>query len=61
MSLSESLKKLKYDKRMLHWNLRQKTLTKEEHKKHLESLEDLSEKETDLQKDTVNKDSSSES
>ena len=40
--LSDSLKKLKYDKRMLHWNLRQKNLTKEEHEKHLKDLEDLS-------------------
>ena len=40
--LAESLKKLKYDKRMLDWNLKQKILTKEEHKKYLSALEDLS-------------------
>ena len=40
--LSESLKKLKYDKRMLRWNLRQKILTQDEHEKHLKDLEDLS-------------------
>ena len=40
--LSESLKKLKYDKRMLEWNLRRKVLTKEENEKHLKGLEDLS-------------------
>ena len=40
--LAESLKKLKYDKRMLDWNLKQKIFTKEEHKKHLSELEDLS-------------------
>jgi len=40
--LSASLKKLKYDKRMLGWNLRRKIITKEEHEKHLQSLEDLS-------------------
>ena len=40
--LPEMLKKLKYDKRMINWNLRQKLLTEEEHKKHLSSLKDLS-------------------
>ena len=40
--LSESLKKLKYDKRMVNWNLRQKLLTEEEYKKHLSELKDLS-------------------
>ncbi len=40
--LPEMLKKLKYDKRMLNWNLRQKKLTEAEYKKHLDSLEDLS-------------------
>ena len=40
--LPPALKKLKYDKRMIHWNLRQKLLTQREYQKHLESLEDLS-------------------
>jgi len=40
--LAESLKKLKYDKRMLDWNLKQKLLTKTEYEKHLSSLEDIS-------------------
>jgi len=40
--LSESLKKLKYDKRMLGWNLRRKIITKEEYENHLKNLEDLS-------------------
>ena len=40
--LPEMLKKLKYDKRMINWNLRQKLLTEEEYKKHLSSLKDLS-------------------
>ena len=40
--LPDILKKLKYDKRMLNWNLRQKLLTEKEHKKYLDSLEDLS-------------------
>ena len=40
--LPDMLKKLKYDKRMLNWNLRQKQLTEEEYKKHLDKLEDLS-------------------
>jgi len=40
--LPDSLKKLKYDKRMLNWNLRQKLLTEKEYEKHLASLKDLS-------------------
>ena len=40
--LSKKLKELKYDKRMLNWNLRQKLLTEEEYQKHLDSLKDLS-------------------
>ena len=40
--LPDMLKKLKYDKRMLNWNLRQKQLTEEEYQKHLDKLEDLS-------------------
>lgn len=40
--LPDKLKKLKYDKRMIHWNLRQKLLTEKEYQKHLDSLEDLS-------------------
>ncbi len=40
--LPEMLKKLKYDKRMINWNLRQKLLTENDYKEHLTSLEDLS-------------------
>ena len=40
--LPEILKKLKFDKRMLNWNLRQKLLTEKEYQKHLDSLEDSS-------------------
>lgn len=40
--LPEMLKKLKYDKRMINWNLRQKLLTEKEYQKHLSKLEDLS-------------------
>ena len=40
--LPKMLKKLKYDKRMMNWNLRQKLLTEEEYAKHLSQLEDLS-------------------
>ena len=40
--LPEMLKKLKYDKRMLNWNLRQKIITEKEYQKHLNSLKDLS-------------------
>lgn len=39
---SDALKKLKFDKRMLNWNLRQKIITEEEYKKQLTSLPDLS-------------------
>jgi len=40
--LPEMLKKLKYDKRMIHWNMRQKLLTEKEYQKHLSSLKDIS-------------------
>ena len=40
--LAENLKKLKYDTRMINWNLRQKLITKEEYEKHLKELEDIS-------------------
>lgn len=40
--LPKMLKKLKYDKRMINWNLRQKLLTEKEYQKHLANLEDLS-------------------
>ena len=40
--LSEDLKKLKFDKRMIKWNMRQKLLTEKEYKQHLGSLEDVS-------------------
>ena len=46
--LRESLKKLKYDKRMINWNLRQKLITKEEYKNHLKELQDLSALKEDL-------------
>ena len=40
--LADSLKELKYDKRMINWNLRQKIITKEEYEKYLAGLEDSS-------------------
>ena len=40
--LLNNLKKLKYDKRMINWNLKQKVITKEEYEKHLKGLEDMS-------------------
>jgi len=40
--LSEDLKKLKFDKRMVKWNMRQKLLTEQEYKSHLDQLEDVS-------------------
>lgn len=46
--LPEMLKKLKYDKRMLNWNLRQKLLTEKEYQKHLKSLKDLSHLKSDV-------------
>ena len=39
--LFESLKDLKFDKRMIRWNINRKALTPEEHKNHLKSLEDI--------------------
>lgn len=39
--LFESLKDLKFDKRMIRWNINRKFLTPEEHRKHLKSLEDI--------------------
>ena len=47
--LSDNLKRLKYDKRMINWNLKQKVITKEDYKKHLLGLEDLSDLKVDLQ------------
>ena len=47
--LSDNLKRLKYDKRMINWNLKQKIITKEDYKKHLLGLEDLSDFKLDLQ------------
>ena len=38
---SDALKKLKFDKRMLNWNLRQKIITEKEYQKHLAELPDL--------------------
>ena len=47
--LSDNLKRLKYDKRMINWNLKQKVITKEDYKKHLLGLEDLSDLKEELQ------------
>lgn len=41
-NFSESLDKLKFDKRMVKWNLNKKILTEKEYKKRLASLEDIS-------------------
>lgn len=40
--LPEMLKRLKYDNRMVNWNLRQNILTEKEYQKHLKSLKDIS-------------------
>lgn len=39
--LFKSLKDLKFDKRMIKWNLNRKILNMEEYKKHLQSLKDI--------------------
>ena len=40
--LYENLKKLKFDKRMIKWNINKKVLTPKEYEKHLNSLKDIS-------------------
>ena len=40
--LFESLEKLKFDKRMVKWNLNKKILTSKEYEAHLKSLKDIS-------------------
>ena len=54
--LAESLKQLKYDRRMINWNLRQKRITKEEYEKHLSELKDIS-----FMKDTMKEEFQGES
>ena len=44
MSLDKSLQAMKYDTRLVESNLRTGTLTKEDVKKHLDQLPDLSDK-----------------
>jgi hypothetical protein len=41
MSLSKEVEKLKYDKRLLEWNVSRGRLTKEERDQYLASLPDL--------------------
>ena len=41
MDFSESLKKLKFDKRMIRWNLNQKIISQKDYEAHLKSLSDL--------------------
>lgn len=41
MSLSKELERLKYDKRLLDWNVSRGKFPKEELKKYLDSLPDL--------------------
>lgn len=38
----ESVNRLKFDKRMIKWNLNKKVFTAKEYEQHLESLEDIS-------------------
>jgi adenine specific DNA methylase Mod len=42
--MSEQNKKLKFDKRLLEWNMNHGQLSKEELKKHLDELPDLANK-----------------
>ncbi|HVK61985.1 MAG TPA: hypothetical protein VM432_10560 [Bdellovibrionales bacterium] len=42
MSLSKEVEKLKYDKRLFEWHVSRGKLSKEDAKKHLDSLPDLS-------------------
>ena len=60
MSLDKAMKSLKYDTRMLEFNLRAGTLTKEEVKKHLEQLPDSGNncEKLDLEEDSQGKSSS---
>lgn len=44
MSLDKSLQAMKFDTRLMDLNLRSGTITKEEIKKHMEQLPDLSDK-----------------
>lgn len=43
MSLKEEMEKMKYDRRLLNWNIKNNILNEEELKKHLSQLEDRSE------------------
>lgn len=43
MSFENATKNLKYDKRMIDWNINNNQISKEELKKHLDSLPDLAE------------------
>lgn len=54
MSLDKAIKNLKYDKRMVEWNLNNGLLTKEELEKHTQQLPDLKEQVNllDLEADT---------
>ena len=55
--LAENLQKLKYDKRMINWNLRRKLITKEEYEKHLKGLEDLSHLKSEMKEEESQGDS----
>ncbi|MBK7844354.1 MAG: hypothetical protein IPJ71_11760 [Bdellovibrionales bacterium] len=47
-NLRKSLDKLKFDQRMVDWNYTEGLLTKEEYRKHLESLPDMAHKAVEL-------------
>ncbi len=59
MSLDKAMKNLKFDSRMLEFNLRTGIVTKEEVKKHLEQLPDCGSncEKLDLEEDHAAKDS----
>ena len=42
MNLNKNLSQMKFDTRMIDWNMTQKLISPKDVKKHLESLEDIS-------------------
>lgn len=61
MSLDKAIKNLKYDKRMLEWNLNNGQITKEEYNKFINELPDLADQVSALDLDNSDSDSSEES
>ncbi len=57
MSLDKAMKNLKYDRRLLEWNLANNQITQEEYNKLLQDLPDLKDK-VDLERMVDTKDDS---